>query len=55
MISRLHVGLCNVSYSFLLKREEPPIYIACDERLTVEHLLLFCFVFVCLFVLTLLR
>ena len=33
------------THSFLVKREEPPvyIYIACDERLTVEHVFTFLF------------
>ena len=31
------------SHSFLLlKGEEPPVYIGCDKRLTIEHLLITC-------------
>ena len=40
--SQLHIGHSYVTHSFLLKREEPPMCIACDERQTVEHVSLFC-------------
>ena len=38
----LHGDLSYVAHSFLFKGEEPPVSIACDERLTVEHILLIC-------------
>ena len=31
-----------MSHAFLLKGEEPPVCITCDELLTVKHILLFC-------------
>ena len=31
-----------IAHSFLLKSEEPPVCIGCDELLTVEHILLTC-------------
>ena len=42
VICRLHVGRSYVTHSFLLKGEEPPMCIACDKRLTMEHILLTC-------------
>ena len=42
VISRLHIGHSYVTHSFLLKGEEPPVGIPCDELLTIEHMLLFC-------------
>ena len=35
VISRLHIGQLYITHSFLLKGEEPPMCIACDERLTI--------------------
>ena len=29
----------NITQSFLLKTEEPPVRIACDERLSIERIL----------------
>ena len=40
--ARLHIGHSFITYSFLLKDEEPPVCIGCDERLTIEHILLTC-------------
>ena len=31
-----------ITHSFLLKSEEPPMCIGCDECLTIEHILLTC-------------
>ena len=31
-----------MTHSFLLKGEEPPVCIPCDDLLTIEHMLLFC-------------
>ena len=42
MICVFHIGLSYVTRSFLLKNEEPPVCIACDEVLTVELTSLFC-------------
>jgi ribonuclease HI len=42
IISRLHIGHSYMTHSFLLKGEEPPVCIPCDELLTIEHMLLFC-------------
>ena len=42
MIARLHTGRSCITHSFLLKGEEPPMWIGCDELLTIEHILLTC-------------
>ena len=41
-MARLHIGHSFITHSFLLKGEEPPMCIACDKRLTIEHILLTC-------------
>ena len=43
-LSRLHIGHSHVTQLFLLKgaREEPPFSAACDEPLSLEHIVLFC-------------
>ena len=40
VIARLHIGHSFLTHSFLLKGEEPPMCIGCDELLTTEHILL---------------
>ena len=42
VIARLHIGHSFITHSFLLKGEEPPVCIGCDEVLTIEHILLTC-------------
>ena len=42
VISRLHVGHSFLTHSFLLKGEDPPVCIGCDQRLTIERILLTC-------------
>ena len=42
MIAQLHIGHSVITHSFLLKGEEPPMCIRCDELLTIEHILLTC-------------
>ncbi len=39
---RLHIGHSFITHSFLLKGEEPPMCIGCDQHLTIEHILLTC-------------
>lgn len=38
VISRFHIGQLYITHSFLLNGEEPPMCIACDERLTIEYI-----------------
>ena len=40
VMARLHIRHSFFTLSFLLKGEEPPMCIGCDERLTIEHILL---------------
>jgi len=42
VLARLHIGHTYVTHSHLLKREDPPFCVACDEIFTVEHFLLCC-------------
>ena len=43
VIFRLRIGhFLFIAHSFLLKDEEPPVCIGCDEFLTIEHILLTC-------------
>ena len=41
-MSSAHWLFLYYTHSFLLKGKEPPMRIACDERLTIEHILLTC-------------
>ena len=38
VLSQLHIGHSYVTHSFLLKGEEPPACIPCDELLAIEHM-----------------
>ena len=42
VMARLHIGHSFITYSFLLKGEEPPVCIRCDQHLTIKHILLTC-------------
>ena len=42
VIAQLHIGHSFITHSFLLKGEELPMCIGCDEHLTIEHILLNC-------------
>ena len=42
VLSRLHVGHTFLTHSFYFKNEERPFCVACDENLTVQHILLDC-------------
>ena len=42
VMARLHIGHSFITHSFLLKGEEPPMCIGCDELLTVKHIFLTC-------------
>ena len=37
VIARLRIGHSFITHSFLLKGEEPPVCIGCDQRLTIEQ------------------
>ena len=42
VMARLHIGHSFITHSFLLKGEEPPVCIGCDQHLTIEYILLTC-------------
>ena len=42
MIVRLHTSHSFITHPFLLKGEEAPMCVGCDERLTIKHILLTC-------------
>ena len=37
LTARLHTGHSYITHSFLLKGEEPPMCIGCNERLTIKY------------------
>ena len=42
-MARLHIGhFFIITHSFLLKGEEPPMCIGCNQHLTIEHILRTC-------------
>ena len=40
--NRLHIGHSYFTHSFLLEKEEPPVYVACNTTTTVKHTLIEC-------------
>ena len=42
VLTRLHVGHCRLTHSFYFTQEDRPWCFACDEQLSVEHILLSC-------------
>ena len=42
VLTRLRVGHCVATHSYLLKGEEQPMCIPCDAPLTIKHVLLYC-------------
>ena len=41
-MAQLHIGHSFITHSFLLKGEELPRCIGCDQHLTIEHILRTC-------------
>ena len=41
-MAQLHIGHSFITHSFLLKGEELPMCIGCDQHLTIEHILHTC-------------
>ena len=41
-LNRLHIGHSYLTHSFLLKKEEPPVYVASNTIITVKHILIEC-------------
>ena len=42
VLSRLRIGHTYFSHSFILRQEDPPECIACQEGYSVKHVLLYC-------------
>ena len=42
VLNRLQIGHSCFTHSFLLKREEPPVCVACNTTVTVKHFLIEC-------------
>ena len=45
VLTRLHIGHSYYTHGYLLKREEEPVCIGCDEPMTIEHILVKCWDF----------
>ena len=45
VLTRLHIGHSFYTHGYLLKREEEPVCIGCDEPMTIEHILVKCWDF----------
>ena len=39
VLDRLHIGHSYLTHSFILRKEEAPVCVACDVVLTVKHIL----------------
>ena len=42
VLNRLHIGHSYLTYSFILRKEEAPVYVACNAIITVKHILIGC-------------
>ena len=42
VLNRLHIGHSYFTYSFLLKKEEPPVCVTCNTATTVKRTLIEC-------------
>lgn len=47
VLTRLRIGHTHLTHGFLLRREEPPHCMHCDEQLSVVHLLISCPLYEC--------
>ena len=41
-LNRLHIGHSYLTHSFILRKEEDPVSVACNTVLTVKHILIEC-------------
>ena len=41
-LNRLHIGHSYLTHSFILRREEAPVCVACGAVITVKHILIGC-------------
>ena len=42
VLNRLHIGHFYLTHSFILRKEEAPVFVACNVVLTVKHILMEC-------------
>ena len=42
VLDRLHVGHSYLTHSFILRKEEAPVCVACNAVITVKHILVEC-------------
>ena len=42
VLTRLHIGRSYLTHSFILRKEEAPICVACNTALTIKHILIEC-------------
>ena len=42
VLNRLHIGHSYLTHSFILRREEAPVCVACGAVITVKHILIEC-------------
>ena len=42
VLNRLHVGHSYLTHSFILRKEEAPVCVACKTVLTIKHILIEC-------------
>ena len=42
VLNRLHIGHSYLAHSFVLRKEEAPVCVACNAVITVKHILIEC-------------
>ena len=42
VLNRLHIGHSYLTHSFILRKEEAPVCVACNAVITVKHILIEC-------------
>ena len=42
VLNRLHIGHSYLTHSFILRKEEALVYVACNAVITVKHILIEC-------------
>ena len=42
ILTRLRIGHTRLTHSYLLKREDQPLYLICNEPFTVKHFMIDC-------------
>ena len=42
VLNRLHIGHSYLTHSFILRKEEAPVCVACNTALTIKHILIEC-------------